>query len=213
MFAQDLGKLAPDFIVSVLGGVQGFGTDDKMWYALILERLDITLLDLMRMNKYLQKNLTERLDYVRRVCHIVEHMHAGGVVWLDLKPQNIMLKATGPSLFDMKAIDLDSARVVGENLRKEDSGLMPSVTPMYASNEVVASASPERLRASYFMDVRSLSASLLRKCCTLNARPCSSRMTGPGVCQWWSCSRRARGATEAIAHMTSSPRCCQLQPG
>jgi hypothetical protein len=55
VFAQNLGKRAPDFIVSVLGGVQGFGTDDKMWYALILERLDMTLLDLMRMNKYKQK--------------------------------------------------------------------------------------------------------------------------------------------------------------
>jgi serine/threonine protein kinase len=96
-------------------------------------------------------------------------MHAGGVVWLDLKPQNIMLKATGPSLFDMKAIDLDSARVAGEKLCKEDSGLMPSVTPMYASNEVVASASPERLRACYFMDVRSLGlvvAQMLHPECT-----------------------------------------------
>jgi len=67
---------------------------------------------------------------LERLVSILEYLHSKQLVCVDLKPQNLVLFG---SLLDLKLIDLECIRKVGEQ--------MPfKLTPFYASPELAAAA-------------------------------------------------------------------------
>ena len=72
----------------------------------------------------------ERKHLLERLIHILEHLHSKQLVCVDLKPHNLVLFG---SLLDVKLIDLECIRKVGEQLPFK-------LTPYYAAPELAAAA-------------------------------------------------------------------------
>lgn len=76
--------------------------------------------------------LNARLRLFQRVCHAVQHAHAGLVVHCDLKPSNILITEDG----DPKLLDFGIAKVLRPEVNVTAGGHRP-LTLQYASPEQV----------------------------------------------------------------------------
>lgn len=95
--------------------------------------------EVMKTAEFKTKSVRERSTYASQLCDIVVALHRCGIVMLDFKPSNVMIKGTG--VIVMKAIDADSWRLAHHPIGAiTDGGLsmLPDFTPVYAAIEVGA---------------------------------------------------------------------------
>jgi hypothetical protein len=78
-------------------------------------------------------SLQQRLNLFRQAAMAVQYLHENGVVHCDLKPQNMLVTASG----QVKLLDFGIARLVGPG-EAPDSGATAIASPGYASPEQLA---------------------------------------------------------------------------
>merc|ERR1719272_1834315 len=94
---------------------------------LTLKAGELSLSELLKQG---QLKSMERKHLLERLVSVLEYLHSKQLVCIDLKPQNLVLFG---SILDVKLIDLECIRKVGEQ--------MPfKLTPFYASPELAAAA-------------------------------------------------------------------------
>jgi len=71
---------------------------------------------------------------------ILQFLHSHGVVWGDLKPQNLVLFGSSGSVSILKAVDLDSSVILSNHCNIAFGGNNP-LTSHYGS--------PERVKAAF----------------------------------------------------------------
>lgn len=75
--------------------------------------------------------LLERLDLLRIVADAMEYAHRQGVIHLDLKPSNVLVRADGSP----KVVDFGGGRLTDSAGAEEEDDHVPVVTPAYMSPE------------------------------------------------------------------------------
>ena len=99
----------------------------KRFNFMLLELIEgINLQTLLRRNKHLDRQLVK--DVCWQLLDVLEYMHERGVVYCDLKPENIMLKSSGQiKLLDFgNAIDIEDDSLIYE---KQTKGTLDYVAP------------------------------------------------------------------------------------
>ena len=132
--ARILRRLEHDGIARMedVGEVVGQGGVPQPWIAMEY----VEGVSLQEYVKQAQLGLERRLELLARVCDVVEHAHAHGVVHRDLKPANILVRADGRPV----VLDFGVARLTGGDERPTElltrTGQLVG-TPQYMSPEQV----------------------------------------------------------------------------
>jgi serine/threonine protein kinase len=131
--------------------------------------------DVIRTSEFAALSVHDRTTYARQLCDMVLALHGAGIVLVDFKPSNVMIKySLAAHVPTLKAIDADSWRLAGSPLGSITGGgapVLPDFTPMYAAVELLRAWRAGRLGtlvAGAEMDLYSLGlflATLLSAAC------------------------------------------------
>ena len=131
--------------------------------------------DVIRTSEFAALSVHDRTTYARQLCDMVLALHGAGIVLVDFKPSNVMIKySLAARVPTLKAIDADSWRLAGSPLGSITGGgapVLPDFTPMYAAVELLRAWRAGRLGtlvAGAEMDLYSLGlflATLLSAAC------------------------------------------------
>lgn len=144
-------------VVELLDFVTGVGSDGQTWCALVFEKLDFTLhgtglaerlasaarsifacTEMMRTPLFQSLKVHDRANFARQLCEIVVALHSRGVVVVDLKPSNVMVKQDVVHV--LKVVDADSWRHAEQPIGAITGGgppQFPDFTPLYAAIELL----------------------------------------------------------------------------
>ncbi len=122
--AQNLSKLNHRNIINVL---ESFETNNTIYFA--MEYIDGGSLDQL-INKKGRLSANECVKFSREICAALKFMHSNGMLHLDLKPANIMLRNGSAVL-----IDFGLSKQYNDNGEPESSTTVGLGTPGYAPIE------------------------------------------------------------------------------
>jgi len=106
-----------------------------------------------------QKRWSEGLSFFRQACCGVQSLHAGDIVHLDLKPENLLLVNGILKVADLGLSKcLHSIQMADDGCRPDDQDYLPPCTPAYAAPEQILAAHPDDI--DHRADIHALGAIL-----------------------------------------------------
>ena len=86
--------------------------------------------DVIRTSEFAALSVHDRTTYARQLCDMVLALHGAGIVLVDFKPSNVMIKySLAARVPTLKAIDADSWRLAGSPLGSITGGGSWSAPP------------------------------------------------------------------------------------
>ena len=91
---QEISKHDVSIRVSRIAGLVNWDGDESLLMGMLLERIDgMTLHEAM-----LDASVAERLRWMDRIEETIKRLHKYGIVWGDVKPDNVMINPSGEAI-------------------------------------------------------------------------------------------------------------------